>query len=31
MDRELFAYLINDPAMRRFAKEPKLAEFYPEK
>lgn len=31
MDRELFAYLINDPAMRRFAKEPKLAEFYSEK
>jgi tetratricopeptide (TPR) repeat protein len=31
MDRELFIYLINDPAMRRFAKEPKLAEFYSEK
>ncbi len=31
MDKELFVYLINDPAMRRFAKEPKLAEFYSEK
>lgn len=31
MDRELFIYLINDPAMRRYAREPKLSEFYPEK
>ncbi len=31
IDRELFIYLINDPAMRRFAREPKLAEFYSEK
>lgn len=31
MDRELFNYLINDPALRRFAKEPKLEEFYAEK
>ncbi len=31
MDRELFVYLINDPAMRRYAREPKLAEFYAEK
>lgn len=31
MDRELFNYLVNDPALRRFAKEPKLEEFYPEK
>ncbi len=31
MDRELFTYLINDPAMRRFAREPRLAAFYQEK
>jgi len=31
MDRELFNYLINDPALRRFAREPKLEEFYAEK